>query len=104
MRWAFGLVSLLVVIGIIAILMSMEFGPSGPVHQAKKAQDQIRPLTGRDENGMSAADSITLALDDNGRNSAVVVKDIVVDGPMQKRFGLQTGDRIIKIPVAHMEG
>lgn len=94
MRAAFGLVSLLVVVGIVMLLFNTYSLPVAK--RGKQAQDQVREIAGRDENNAPVTDAITLdAQDRNGRMEGAVVTDITAGSAIEKKYGLQKGDLIV---------
>lgn len=96
MRAAFGLVGLLVVVGIIMLLFSTYSLPVAK--RGKQAQDQVREIAGRDENNAPVTDAITLdAQDRNGRMEGAVVTDITAGSAIEKKYGLQKGDLIVAL-------
>lgn len=91
MRAAFGLVSILVVVGIIALLWS-QYNPV-VVEEGRKAEDKMEQIAGK-----GAATSIKLEpRHDDGKLRALHVDEIEADGPMAKYFGLRRDDLIVKI-------
>lgn len=96
MRIAFGLVSLLVVLGIIMLLFSTYSAPM--LKKGKSAQDDARQIAGRDENNAPVTDAVTLdAQDRNGRMVGAVVADITAGSTLQNQYGLQMGDVIMEM-------
>ena len=94
MRIAFGLVSLLVVLGIIMLLFSTYQAPM--LKKGKRAQDDARQIAGRDENNAPVTDAVTLdAQDRNGRMVGAVVANITPGSTLQNHYGLQKGDVIM---------
>lgn len=95
MRMAFGLVSLLVTLAI--ILMVFKYLQAPVLKEGKKAQDQARQMSGRDEDGARVTDAVTLdAQDKAGKMESVIVTDIA-PGALQQRYGLQKGDIIVEM-------
>ena len=96
MRMAFGLVSLLVVLGIVMLIFSIYEAPV--LKRGKTAQDDARAIAGRDENNAPVTDAITLdAQDRNGRMEGAVVTSITPGSAIEQRFGLQNGDVILSM-------
>lgn len=96
MKFAFGLVGLLLVVGVIAYYWGNVSHPADTVRQGEQAKKQVRQIVGQDETGMRTTESITLAEQTrNGKLEGIVVQDIIADGPMEKYFGLQLDDVII---------
>jgi S1-C subfamily serine protease len=96
MRGIFGLVSLVVVMGIIAVLFKTY---SLPVAQrGKQAQDKARQMSGRSDDNTPAEHSIKLdAEPGSGPLKDLVVLQITTGGAMDKFYGLQVGDKITAI-------
>jgi len=96
MRALIGLVALLISAFIVAYIWSEH---TRTVSRAgRQAQQQAYQLSGRDETGMTVKDSITLKpIESGGQTRAVLVEKVIVGGPMEKYYGLKTGDRIIRI-------
>ncbi len=98
MRIAFGLVGLLVTVAIMVWLFSMYVGGTGGVaHQGNLARQQAQQLAGRDDSGMTTAQSITLVAEPANRATGLLVTGLVAGGPMQTHFGLMRNDLIVEI-------
>src|SRR5689334_11419401 len=96
MRGAFGLVSLLIGIAIMAYIWSMHTAQVSK--SGSEAQKQAQRLSGRGEDGKSALESITTTADNSaGHLKALLVTDIVPGGAMEKVYGLKKGDRILVV-------
>jgi len=101
MRAIFGLVGILIAIGVLVYFL----GPGGGLthtqqvlEQGEKARHQAEQLAGRDASGMRVQDSITLdPQSSGGRLNSILVTDIVADGPMAKYFGLKRNDSIVQV-------
>ena len=95
MRMAFGLVSLLVVIGIAALIFhSVEYSE---IKSGEKAQDQARQISGHGEDGRDAMSSFqTQGKLRNGNLDALTVTSVRPGGALAD-YGLQTGDEIISV-------
>jgi hypothetical protein len=103
MRAAFGLVSLLVVLGIIMLVFNFYSAPM--LKQGKATQDQARQIAGRDEDNAPVTDAITLdAKDRNGQMEAAVVTDVVAGSTIQTHYGLQKGDVILVLGQLTVKG
>ena len=95
MRYAFGLVSLLVVVAIIAYMMSMQ---APALKTAAKARTDTKKMAGYDEDGSRAMDSITLdTADSGGKTVAILVADVKPEGAFARHFGLKKGDKIVEV-------
>jgi S1-C subfamily serine protease len=92
----FGLLSLLVCVGIMLYLMSME---APAVHEGVKAQDEAQQISGHGANGMPAMQSYTAESYPPGGNSfrGVRIKDVTIGGPMDTYYGLKVGDVVLQI-------
>jgi len=100
MRAGFGLVGILVTLGIIAVLI----GKSGwfdnvnskPV---KNAKEQANQLAGNSKDGeMRFADSVTLEPETKGgKISSIAVTSVTAGGPAETYFGLKEGDAIVEV-------
>lgn len=101
MRAGIGLLAVLIAV---AIILFVSFsGPGGGyvttvVSKGQNAQSQAQQLAGRDENGMTAAQSIHLEENSSGgRLHGLLVKGIVPTGPMALTYGLVPGDEIVEV-------
>jgi hypothetical protein len=95
MKMGFGLVGLLVCVGIIAYWMSFNH-PADTVRQGEAIKRQARQLAGKDEEGGRAMDTITLEEHlKNGKIDGILVQDIIANGAMENFYGLQLDDLII---------
>jgi hypothetical protein len=98
MRGAFGLVGILVVVGIIFAFIHFTGYPEETLKQGNKAKEQASQMAGQDSQGVKAADSITLdPLVLDGKVRHVRVAKIMPDGPMAKHFGLMKNDSILAV-------
>jgi hypothetical protein len=103
MRAAFGLVSLLVVLGIIMLMFNFYTAPM--LKKGKATQDEARQVAGRDENNAPVTDAIVLdAKDRNGQMEAAVVTDVVPGSTIQTHYGLQKGDVILVLGQLTVKG
>ena len=96
MRAIFGLVGLLVVIGVIVVFWSV-FHPADIVRMSESPKQQAEQIAGVDRSGNRAKDSISLdpVLKD-GKLRYVLVEKIVAGGAMERYYGLKRGDAIIE--------
>jgi hypothetical protein len=96
---AFGLVSILVTIGVIAWLMHAIYLPDTQASLAaqKKADTFLNQLNGQDDNGVKMEDSYKVFPDsrDDGKLQDLQVTKVLTGGPMDVKFGLQPNDVII---------
>lgn len=96
MRAMFGLVGLLVMIGIIYLIFLKVEAPT--LETGKKAQDQAQQISGRGEDGRAMTDSFKTAPENmNGRLEALDVTDVTPGGAAEQYYGLKKGDRIVEI-------
>ena len=96
MRMALGLVSLLVVLGIILLLFSIYEAPM--IKSGTNARQQAQQIAGRDEDNAPVTDAIVLdAQDHNGRMEGVVVKSVVPGSAIETLYGFQPGDVILQL-------
>ena len=103
MRMAFGLVSLLVVLGIIMLLFSTYQAPM--LKQGKTMRDDAQQLAGRDENNAPVTHAVTLdAQDRAGKMEAAVVTGIVGGSTLETHYGLQKGDLIVQLGQVAVKG
>ncbi|HEY7115657.1 MAG TPA: hypothetical protein VH475_03665 [Tepidisphaeraceae bacterium] len=98
MRYGFGLVGVLVTLGVIIWFMHVYELPatSQALKTKKKIEEQFSMNT---PDGLAEAQA-SITLDDAMRGSrfeGLLVKGIVIGGPMSKTFGLLPGDQIVAI-------
>lgn len=94
MRMAFGLVSVLMVAGIVAVILHLQMGskPAGPVRLGLQARQEVSDLSGR-----TFMDSVKLrGVSQDGREW-VEVTWVDPSGPAASYYGLAVNDRIIRI-------
>jgi hypothetical protein len=95
MRAAFGLVGLLVAIGVIVAMMAVNH-PADTIKRAEPARQKAQQFAGYDSEGGRAKDSITLSPEVvNGKLKYVLVEEIVAGGAYEKYYGLKRNDSII---------
>lgn len=95
MRAMFGLVSLLVVVGVMVWLFSMTSIPTA--REGKKAQDQARQISGRGADGRPVTDSFKVEPFMRGNQLEGLDVTAVTPGGAMADYGLQKGDRILEI-------
>jgi len=97
MRYAFGLVGLLVGFGIVIWLMSDS--ATTAIDARNKVDPQLKQITGRSEDGTPAGQSATLQAqtDSSGKLRGLLVADIVPGGAYDKHFGLKQYDLIVQV-------
>jgi hypothetical protein len=109
MRFGIGLISILLAAAII-FYVSFGYGKHGGyegevLHQGRDLREQAAQLAGKDENNMTAQDSIVL--DDVMSGSELrgeKVVSLVPGGPMITAYGLQPGDQIIQAEQMDLRG
>lgn len=100
MRMAFGLVGLLVVIGVIVWILSAAYLPHTQqvLKTREKIEPQVQQMSGHSANGEDVRQSIKLDSETSGgKMTSVVVTQLTPGGGMEKYFGLQRGDSIVSI-------
>jgi hypothetical protein len=100
MRMAFGLIGLLVTVGVIVWIMAAVELPhtQAVIGAQKQVKPAVQEITGHDENGMDARDSIKLDTETSGgKITSVLVTSITPAGAMEKHFGLKRNDSIVEI-------
>ena len=100
MRMAFGLIGVLVAVGVIVWIMIQITLPhtEAVLSARKKVEPEVQRISGHDENGAKATDSIKLdAESTGGKMTAVLVTSITPGGAMEKHFGLKRNDSIVQI-------
>ena len=97
MRFAFGLVSLLVVVGILFLVFAKNEAPQ--IEAGQKAQDEAQQISGRDANGKPAKDSYKTEEFDAGGGGfkGLKVIDVTPGGAMETYYGLKVGDVILQL-------
>jgi hypothetical protein len=99
----FGLVGVLLVVGVIVYWMG---APGGSLDQAQTtiktgevAREQVSQIAGHDSaTGGLAMNSATFEmLTSNGRPASLAVKEVIADGAYARYFGIQKGDIITAI-------
>ena len=101
MRAAFGLVSILVTIGIIAYLMAMPGGELDGIAEAKKAQDKTRAMvydvSGKESTGdRKKSDPLTFA-DPEMPFRTLTITAIAPGSELAAEYGLRVGDKLKQI-------
>jgi C-terminal processing protease CtpA/Prc len=96
MRMVFGLVSLLVVLGIMMLVFKMFEAPD--IEQGHQAQQQAEQISGRDANGVPAYKSYQGQEYDLGTTfKGIKITDLTAGGPMDTAYGLKVGDIVTQI-------
>lgn len=96
MRAIFGIGALLICIGVIAYLSTVQVG--NPTTSGKAAMDEAQRLAGKDADGKPAINALKLLpeKDASGHLTRLVVADITDGSAIQKAYGLQKRDKIIR--------
>ena len=99
MRMAFGLVGLLVTVGVIAWIMYAVEAPDIQASHAVQVQAEtlVNQLNGQDANGVRIEDAYKVFADsrDDGKLQDLQVTQVMPAGPMDAKFGLKPNDVII---------
>jgi hypothetical protein len=96
MRMGFGLLSLLITIGLIAYMWSTY--NSAVSKGGAKARDQAQQISGRGPDGEPASKSVKLeAKTKNGQTESFEVTDVTPGGALEQYFGLKKGDSIVQV-------
>lgn len=99
MRGAFGLVGLLVTVGIVIWLMFGGGKGNSYIENVgsskKQAETQVQAISGRDASGEPVTASLKLeVVSSGGRSSGIRITSIDSAGAIAKKYGLQVGDVI----------
>ena len=99
MRMAFGLVSVLVTIGIIILVMSMMLDrQTGSIPIALEARKEAQQIAGVGRDGEAATQSAFFEEDTSGgKLRKLTVIKVVPGGAYDTYFGLQVGDEVVEI-------
>jgi len=95
MRAIFGLVSLLVVIGIIYLIFIKVEAPT--IDAGQKAKDEARQISGRGDDGKAAIDSFQTQPKMRGSTLDALTVTAVTPGGALAQYGLQKGDEITQV-------
>ncbi len=96
MRGAFGLVSLLVAVGIMLYLFAKYDIPIA--REGQKTTEQVQQISGRGPDGVPVSQSIVLEPQErSGKLVSVVVTSLTPGGPMEKYYGLRPNDQITQV-------
>jgi hypothetical protein len=95
MRMAFGLVSLLVGVGLMFLFFYQIEVPQ--IEVGHDAQQQVQQLAGRDENGVPVEQTYTLQAETrpDGKLKDLLVTHLNLGTPMESYFGLKEKDQIV---------
>lgn len=95
---AFGLLSLLITVAIILWAM-VGTGYLGTVSKQNTVmRQQVNVMSGKDPTGtMMATDSIHTRIDRTGARPKLFISEVMTGGPMEERYGVKPGDRVIEI-------
>jgi hypothetical protein len=106
MRMAFGLVGLLVTIGVIAWFMHMIYLPDVQASLAaqKKADTFVNQLNGQDNQGIPIENMYSVYADtrSDGKLQDLQITNVVSGSAIQTRFGLMNNDVVIAAIDSHM--
>ncbi len=96
MRFAFGLVALLIAVFIVVWMWGKHTSTVSQTYQQVKPK--VQQYAGRDEDGRPATESATFsAVESGGQVRGLTVTGVVSGGAMQRYYGLQVGDVITKV-------
>lgn len=94
MKFAFGLVGVLVALGVIVMIMSAGLDYNSQVIKtSQQAKETSAQITGKGFNESFTAE----AVDRNGKIVALKITSVIPNEPMDLIFGLRTGDEIVTI-------
>jgi hypothetical protein len=101
MRMIFGLVGVLVTVGVIILILYFAYLPHAKtaIDAGNRAKAQAGQMGGLDTStGMRASESIKMEGEQSGgKVQSVLVTDIIAGGPMEKTFGLKRNDSIVEV-------
>src|SRR5438045_9558208 len=99
MRGIFGLVGLLIALGVVVMIMSKYLDHSkGVIDAGNKAKEQAQQITGRSEDNTPAIHSFEVDGElSNSKLADLVVTQVVPGGALEKYFGMKKGDTITEI-------
>jgi hypothetical protein len=96
MRMAFGLVSLLVFVGIYMVWFGETQAPV--IEQGNEAKKSAERIAGRGPDGLPATESATFEPQSkDGRTTSLRVTEVVPAGVLGQHFGLMKGDEIVRV-------
>ncbi len=95
MRGMFGLVALLVGVGLVIYIFANREIPTA--REGKKAQEQVETITGRSADGAPVSESVKIESVTKGSSSSLKVTEVTAGGFFDKTYGLQAGDVIVQI-------
>ena len=91
----FGLLSLLIAVGIMLYMESLQ---SNEMHTAQVAHQEAAQISGRGDNGIPAMDSYTAqSYPPNGDFRGIQITAVTAGGPMDTYYGLKVGDIVTQI-------
>jgi hypothetical protein len=100
MRAGFGLIGLLVTVGVIVAIWSV-YHPTEPVRQGQQLRPQVEQLSGRGADQQAAVESFQIDPQyEGGRLQALRVTQVSTDGAMERFYGLAPGDAIVEFGAA----
>ena len=101
MRAGFGLIGLLVCVGVIALVWGKVLLPHTQevLKKGETAKEQVNQIAGNSRDGtMKFSESLTLVPESkNGKIAAIDVTSVAAGGPAETYFGLKENDAIIEI-------
>ena len=73
------------------------------MQKGREAGDQARQISGHDEQGRPASETVKLEPMVRGGHTFLLVTDVTAGGTMDKVYGLKKGDEIVKIGDVNVE-
>lgn len=96
MRYAFGLVSLLVVTGIIVFVFAKYEIPIAK--KGLETKEQVQPIVGQTSDGIKAQDSVKVnPQSPGGQLRSLLVTSVTPGGYFEQYYGLKVGDKVLQI-------
>lgn len=101
MRMAFGLVGVLITIGLIVVVMSQYLTKSSlDISAGNQAREQVKQIGAMSEDASPAIESFKVdAITVGSRLDNLLVTEVTPGGAADKFFGLRKGDAIIEVSV-----
>lgn len=96
MRGMFGLVALLVTLGVVLMIFKMVEAPT--LERGKQTHDEAQQMSGRGQDGRAAMDSFKTEPQQQGsRLTSLLVTDVTPQGAVEEYYGLKKGDQITAV-------
>ncbi|HEX8525184.1 MAG TPA: hypothetical protein VF669_23235 [Tepidisphaeraceae bacterium] len=99
MRAAFGLLGILVTVGVIIwVLIALMPATQKAAKNVQQKEDFVKQVAGQDVNGLPAGTTIKLAAETRGgKMTGALVTQLTPNGAMERHFGLKKEDTIVQI-------